>query len=277
MLKLTGKRNTTQKNRASLEVIEDLALDLLLEGGAQTTYPFDNCGSYTDLWRNISTHLTDFAKAPEPFMKVKEQSGKYSLLRKDDTPVKQEISSVDVSIRMVLQRYVKVLNIISNNEKLTHVPDFFNELESNREYHSRQLYVLCKTSKSYLEPRLNPYVTSFNENNLEVLDKILFQANQDLSENPYECIWVLNHIMIFLAEWEIKTKPTLFKEDFLSTIVAENVSNLPSNLRMLSRMASRKKEKVLEMYPYSLLMNYSHFFPLNLYHTGKEPDSLINT
>lgn len=237
-------------------------------------FPFNNCGLYTDLWKIISQNLNEFSNDPTSLIVKPATPGKFSLLKKDNTPVKQDISSIDISLRMVLQRYMKILTIISNNTKLT-VQDFFNELESNREYHSRQLYVLCKSSKSYLEPRLNPHVAAFNENNLEVLDKILFQANQELQESPYECTWILNHTMIFLAQLENKLMPKLFKEDFLTALVAENVSSLPSNLRMLSRVISKKKEKIRETYPFSFLMNYSYFYPIHLYHTGKEPDTLI--
>jgi hypothetical protein len=213
--------------------------------------PFDNSGIYIDLWKTISQDLNDFREKKE---------------------AKEGIDSVDRSVRVVLKRYLKIFNIIS--KKVLPLSDFFNELESNREYHSRQLYVLRKTTKGDLIPILNPHVDSFNENNLEALDNILFQANQKLNE-PYECIWILNHTMMFLADWEIKNNPGLFKEDFLTGIVAENVSSLPSNLRMLSRVIAKDKSKVLQMYPFSFLMNYSYFYPVHLYHTGKEPDGPV--
>jgi hypothetical protein len=151
------------------------------------------------------------------------------------------------------------------------VSDFFHELESNREYHARQLYVLSKANKHELEPTLKPYVLSLKPIDLEPLDKILFEENTKLNETPYECIWLLNHTMIHLATYEIKTFPTLFKEDYLAAIVADNVSNLPSNVRLLSRITERKKEKILELYPSSILMCYSHFYPIHLYHTGTSP------
>ena len=54
-------------------------------------------------------------------------------------------------------------------------------------------------------------------------------------------------------------------------ILADNVSNLPSNVRLLSRITGRIKEKILELYPSSILMCYSHFYPIHLYHTGVPP------
>jgi hypothetical protein len=209
--------------------------------------PFDNCGIYTDLWKIISQDLNNFRENKKP---------------------EDGIDSVERSVRVILKRYLKIFNIIS--KKVLPLSDFFNELESNREYHSRQLYVLRKTTKSDLIPILNPHVDSFNEDNLETLDKILFKANKELNE-PYECIWILNHTMMFLADWEIKNNSGLFKQDFLKGIIEENVSSLPSNLRMLSRVIAKDKNKVLQMYPFSFLMNYSYFYPVHLYHTGKEP------
>ena len=147
--------------------------------------------------------------------------------------------------------------------------DFFNEVESNREYHARQLYLLSKSTKQELEPILKPYVMSLKPSDLEHLDLILFKKNID--ENPYDSIWIVNHIMIYLAKWEIQTFDTLFKEDYIKAVTSQDISRLPSSLRVLSRLVDGKKEKVLEMYPFSVLMNYSNFYPVHLYHTGNVP------
>jgi hypothetical protein len=184
--------------------------------------------------------------------------------------VKDNLTAVDASAYMILLRYKTLIKALSS-KTFNLVSDFFHELESTREYHARQLYVLSKANKSQLEHTLNPHVQSFKPSDLESLDKILYQTNLDLNESPYDCIWLLNHLLIHMATFEIEKFPNLFKEDYLNAIVADNVSNLPSNVRLLSRVVEKKKEKILELYPSSILMCYSHFYPIHLYHTGNSP------
>jgi hypothetical protein len=273
MLTIHNRKNTTQRLRDKPE-------DPLLTGGqeeivkpALVYMPFDNCGQYADLWKVCSKYLEDFETIDTLNVKVIESKAnkeKYSLLKHDNTTIFDELSGIHVSAILVLLRYKTLVKELSN-KTFKMVSDFFHELESTREYHARQLYVLSKANKHELEPTLKPHVLSLKPIDLEILDKILFNENQKLNETPYECIWLLNHLMIHLATFEIKTFPTLFKEDYLAAIVADNVSNLPSNVRLLSRITERKKEKILELYPSSILMCYSHFYPIHLYHTGTSP------
>lgn len=269
MLTIQNRKNTTQR----LRDVKDEP-DIVNEGPTQITYlPFDNCGYYTDLWKVCSSYLEEFESFDEYNLKIiesKESDGKYALIKHDSTRVKDNLTGIHVSALMVLLRYRTIVKELSN-KTFNFVSDFFNELESNREYHARQLYVLCKANKEQLELTLKPYVLTFRPDDLEELDKILHKVNLDLNESPYAPIWLLNHLMIHLATFEIKTFPTLFKEDYLSAILAKNVSNLPSNVRLLSRIVEGKKEKILEMYPSSILMCYSHFYPTHLYHTGNAP------
>lgn len=276
MLTIHDRKNTTQRLRDKKEEPENP----LLTGEQEETVkpalvymPFDNCGQYADLWKICSSYLEEFEAIDTLNVKViesKSNNQKYSLLKADDTTILDELSAIHVSAILVLLRYRNIVRELSNkNFKM--VSDFFHELESNREYHARQVYVLSKANKHELEPTLKPYVLSFKPIDLEQLDKILFEENAKLNETPYECIWLLNHMMIHLATFETKNFPTLFKEDYLVAIVADNVSNLPSNVRLLSRITERKKEKILELYPSSILMCYSHFYPIHLYHTGTSP------
>lgn len=276
MLTIHDRKNTTQRLRDKKEEPENP----LLTGEQEETVkpalvymPFDNCGQYADLWKICSSYLEDFEAIDTLNVKViesKSNNQKYSLLKADDTTILDELSAIHVSAILVLLRYRNIVRELSNkNFKM--VSDFFHELESNREYHARQVYVLSKANKHELEPTLIPYVLSFKPIDLEQLDKILFEENAKLNETPYECIWLLNHMMIHLATFETKNFPTLFKEDYLAAIVADNVSNLPSNVRLLSRITEKKKEKILELYPSSILMCYSHFYPIHLYHTGVPP------
>ena len=276
MLTIHDRKNTTQRLRDKPDEQENP----LLTGGQEETVkpplvymPFDNCGQYADLWKICSSYLEEFEAIDTLNVKViesKSNNQKYSLIKTDNTTVLDELSAIHVSAILVLLRYRNIVRELSNkNFKM--VSDFFHELESNREYHARQVYVLSKANKHELEPTLKPYVLSFKPIDLEQLDKILFEENAKLNETPYECIWLLNHMMIHLATFEIKNFPTWFKEDYLAAIVADNVSNLPSNVRLLSRITERKKEKILELYPSSILMCYSHFYPIHLYHTGVPP------
>jgi len=272
MLTIHDRKNTTQRLRDKVEDPGNLLLEDEVKP-ALVYMPFDNCGQYADLWKICSKYLEEFESIDTLNVKViesKDNKEKYTLLKADNTAIFDELSGIHVSAILVLLRYRNIVNELSK-KSFKMVSDFFHELESNREYHARQLYVISKANKSELEPSLKPHVLSFKPVDLEVLDKILYKANADLNETPYECIWLLNHLMIHLATFEIKNFPTLFKEDYLSAIVADNVSNLPSNVRLLSRITERKKEKILELYPSSILMCYSHFYPIHLYHTGTSP------
>jgi hypothetical protein len=271
MLIIPDRKNTTQRLRDKQQVNDPLLTEVIEP--AAVYMPFDNCGQYTDIWKICSKYLEEFEAIDTLHVKVIESMANketYTLIKTDNTSIMDEMTAIHVSAILVLLRYKNVVKELSNKTfKL--VSDFFHELESNREYHARQLYVLSKANKYELEPSLKPYVQAFKPIDLEELDKILYKANEGLNESPYDCVWLLNHLMIHLAIFEIKTFPTLFKEDYLSAIVSENVSNLPSNVRLLSRIIERKKEKILEMYPSSILMCYSHFYPIHLYHTGSPP------
>lgn len=276
MLTINDRKNTTQRLRDKKEEPENH----LLTGGEDETVkpalvymPFDNCGQYADIWKICSGYLEEFEAIDTLNVNVIESRAnkeKYSLIKIDNTTILDELSGIHISAILVLLRYRNIVKELSN-KTFKMVSDFFHELESNREYHARQLYVLSKANKHELEPTLKPHILSFKPIDLEPLDKILFHENEKLNETPYECIWLLNHTMIHLATFEIKTFPTLFKEDYLNAIVADNVSNLPSNVRLLSRITERKKEKILELYPSSILMCYSHFYPIHLYHSGTSP------
>ena len=272
MLTIHNRKNTTQRLRDKQEEPDNILLEETVKP-ALVYMPFDNCGQYADLWKVCSKYLEDFEAIDTLNVKViesKVNKEKYSLLKPDDTTILDELSGIHVAAILVLLRYKALVKELSN-KTFKMVSDFFHELESTREYHARQLYVLSKANKHELEPTLKPHVLSLKSIDLEILDKILFNENAKLNETPYECIWLLNHLMIHLATFEIKTFPTLFKEDYLAAIVADNVSNLPSNVRLLSRITERKKEKILELYPSSILMCYSHFYPIHLYHTGTSP------
>ena len=273
MLTIHNRKNTTQRLRDKDDTLEEDNNIIPVEKENNVYLPFDNCGQYTDLWKICSKYLEDFEAIETLNVKVIESKGsveKFSIIKSDDTIINDELSPIDVSALMVLLRYKNIVKELSN-KTFTMVSDFFHELESNREYHARQLYVISKTNKQQMEPILKPFILSLKPTDLEPLDKILYKEHIELNETPYESIWLLNHLMIHLATYEVKKFPSLFKEDYLTAIVSDNISNLPSNVRLLSRITERKKEKILELYPSSILMCYSHFYPIHLYHTGNPP------
>ena len=167
MLTIHNRKNTTQRLRDNEDTIP-------VEKENNVYLPFDNCGQYTDLWKICSKYLEDFEAFETLNIKVIESKGsveKLSIIKSDDTIIKDELSTVDVSALMVLLRYKNIVRELSN-KTFTLVSDFFHELESNREYHARQLYVISKTNKQELEIILKPFILSLKPTDLESLDKI---------------------------------------------------------------------------------------------------------
>jgi hypothetical protein len=226
-----------------------------------------NVHTYTDLWTKCNKFLRSLPELSQTGLSVnesKDNQGKYSI-HSPQGLVKDDLNEKQVASLMLLARYRNlIVNLMKKNE-LVH--DFFNELENYREYHARQLLALCST-----DDELTLEVRRFSIDKLDELDKTIYYMNRDSRLDSYEKTWLINGLMISMARWEIQEfKNELYKEDYLSGIVGEDVSQLPSHLRILSRVIEKDKDKVLDMYPKSVLMNYSHFYPTHLYHTGREP------
>jgi hypothetical protein len=227
-----------------------------------------NIHTYTDLWTKSSKFLRALPELSHVGLSVSESKDnvdKYSIVGPQGI-VKDDLNEKQVAALMLLARYRSlIVNLTKKNEETVH--DFFNELESYREYHARQLLALCSS-----EEDLNLEVKRLTIAKLDELDKSIYYMNRDSNLDAYEKVWVVNALMISMARWEIQEfKGDLYKENYISGIVGEDVSQLPSHLRILSRVIEKEKDKVLEIYPKSVLMNYSHFYPTHLYHTGREP------
>ena len=226
-----------------------------------------NVHTYTDLWtkcHKFLRNLSELSILGLSVTKSKDNVDKYSIVSPQGL-VKDDLNKKQVAALMILARYRSlIVNLMKKNES-TH--EFFNELENYREYHARQLLALCSS-----EDELTIEVERFRIDKLDELDKIVYYTNRDSKLDSYEKVWIVDALILSMARWEIQEfKTDLYKEDYLSAIVGENVSELPSHLRILSRVIEKDKDKVLEMYPKSILMNYSHFYPTHLYHTGREP------
>ena len=112
---------------------------------------------------------------------------------------------------------------------------------------------------------------------LDEIDRIIFDENNTSKAfNPYELTFLVNPLMVVLAKYEIDE--VLIKDTHFDAIVDQEKSKeLPSHLRILSRIPSLTKEKAKEFYPQSLLMNYSMFYPFVLYPTGEAPPAVATT
>jgi hypothetical protein len=231
-----------------------------------------NIHTYTDLWTKCHKFLRSLSELSQTGLSVtvsKDNVDKFSIVCPQGI-VKEDLTKKQVACFMLLARYRNLIVILMKKNESTH--DFFNELESYREYHARQLVALCSN-----EDDLDIEVTRFSINSLDDLDKTIYYINRNSTLDSYDKTWVINALMISMARWEIQEfKTDLYKEDYLSGIVGEDISQLPSHLRILSRVIEKDKDKVLEMYPKSVLMNYSHFYPSHLYHTGTEPLNVRN-
>ena len=232
-----------------------------------------NVHTYTDLWTKCHKCLRFLPQLQGSLSvtKSKDNVDKYSIVNTQGI-VNDDLTKKQVATLMLLARYKNLVERLMK-KNIDQVHEFFNELENYREYNARQLLILCST-----EDELTLEVERLTTEKLEELDKIIYYMNRDSKLDSYEKIWIVNALLISMARWEIETfKTDLYKEDYISRLVGEDVSELPSHLRILSRVIEKDKDKVLEMYPKSVLMNYSHFYPTHLYHTGREPLNVRNT
>jgi len=236
---------------------------------------FDSVNSqrFTDIWKKCSSTFKIFEDmAFNPVMKVIDSvanQDKYSLTV-NGTLAQDDLDEIQVCSLMILLRYRGLLELLSK-KNFRMVQDFFHEIESNREYHARQLLVLQTLSDTEMfKGQIKPYIHSLNIGNMEELNLILFEANNDSSLTVYEKPWLVNALMVHFASWEVRTfESRLFKQDYMLAVVTEN--QMPSHIRILSKVVGKKKEEVMKLYPESLLMNYSNFYPIDLYHSGRPP------
>ena len=174
---------------------------------------------------------------------------------------------MDTAHLLILFRYRDLLEQTSTIN-FDNISDFFNEIEANREYHARACIALCSINPTKIKSEM---LLDLNVNNLDVLDRLLFTEN---TKNPYETSFLVCQLMVKLAVWENEwLEKRLLKDEYMTAIMDKAVNiNLPSHLRVLSRYAGvQDVETARAMYPQSVLMNYSMFYPFNLYPTGKPP------
>jgi hypothetical protein len=231
---------------------------------------FDNMNIHrsTDTWEKCFKILK-FSESPEfsiAGVSIAESdvyNGKFTLVKPDKSIVKDDLNDIEAISFILLARYKLVLTTILKRTFPTAM-DFFNELEANREYHARQLLAVNTINNDEFNQVLA--VTRYSVTDLEHLDLLICKYSDKLNLDRQ---WLVNALMVHMASREISEFRELFKEDYITAVISSN--DMPSHLRVLSRIIDKKKEMVLDKYPESLLINYSNFYPDYLYHTGKQP------
>jgi len=231
---------------------------------------------YNEVWKHCKSTLTqvDDMKGISPSSKVtlSISADKSLSLLSNDKPVVENLSEVNAAKLLILLRYKILVDNLSKKTTMSAL-DFFNQLESNREYHARQCVTLCLTSTETKIPGIDKFIPSA----LDPLDKFIYTLTTTESHfSPYELTFLVNHMMIALATKESEWFPDLITDTYASAISsAESAKDLPSHLRLLSRFLNEKgapkSEDIRRMYPQSLLLNYAAFYPFILYHTGVKP------
>jgi hypothetical protein len=214
-------------------------------------------------WVKISKAIAYFQTLPAN-IKIKEENGIYSI-----SDIKG-LDSIDACALKILDRYKLQVESYKKQDFTKDLADFFHQIESNREYHARQLVYLYTNNP----PNINK--KDLEETTVEGLKQIdlYLHGMNTYVKDVYSKIWIVNATMIELGKWEVKEQ--ILKPDYVREVESGDVSNLPSHIRMVSRIIRETKGTLGNLYPETVLMNYSYFYPVTLYHTGKDPKEDIN-
>jgi hypothetical protein len=232
--------------------------------------PLDSSKRYEEIWKmceNIVKQLKDSKDPNDPIIILKEGS-----TYKVSSNPELKLNKLALVQYLNIMRYNKILRNLVSKEPPPNAVDFFNELESNREYHARACITLCSIDDSKIK---EDTLKDINISDLDEIDRIVFEENNTSKAfGPYELTFLVTPLMVVLAQYELDGP--LEKKTYFDAIVnVEESKTLPSHLRILSRIPSLTKEKAKELYPQSLLMNYSMFYPFVLYPTGEAPPPAV--
>lgn len=223
---------------------------------------------------NIDAGLfNDFKKIKGEDIKIKSvKDGMYSVKNSNDSLVAGEVDVVGAATLKILDRYRQLVESYKT-KKFDNVADFFHQIESNREYHARQIVRLNvleekgQTVEITKEDLEKPTLAG-----LEAIDTYIYEENKKDPSGIYDDIASVNITMIELGKWEVEND--ILNKQTIEDIVSKDVSELPSHIRMLSRVVKETDGSVTDLYPHTVLMNYSHFYPVVLYHTGRAPGEM---
>lgn len=273
-------KNTTRKKNRMNTIKETNSVNTSLESkpliietpevkNEVFTLPLNSVDRYMDVWTMCKSIFSRFRQHGETLkgasLSVKEDTeneGKYALYKMDSVIV-NGLSTNEVSQLMMLFRYRDLLEGIQPDISAL---EFFNEIEANREYHARACIVLCSLDSEKIKPEM---VKEFNVLTLDSLDTIVYTGNLNNPFSTYEQLFLVNHMMVMMAEWENTWSNPVLKDQYLNAIVQSETS-IPSHLRLLGRIVS-EITAARKMYPQCLLMNYSMFYPFILHPSGKPP------
>ena len=242
---------------------------------SELSLPFENFDRYNDIWKMCRETTTKFKTLAEQnkgsdlsVIEDTANAGKY-ILKSPTTNLLEGLTNLEVMKQLNLFRYRDLL-ITTKEKNFGNPKEFFNEVEANREYHSRVCIALCTMDTSAFK---SEEMKTVKVSNLDILDQAAFKQNKTGKPfSPYELTFLVNSMMVLLAQWEIDAEwlgKTLYKDAYINAIISDE--NLASHLRLLSRYINQDKEAAFKKYPESLLMNYSYFYPFLLYPTGEEP------
>jgi len=242
---------------------------------SELSLPFENFDRYNDIWKMCRETTTKFKTIAEQnkgsdlsIVEDEANAGKY-ILKSPTSTLLEGLTNLEIMKQLNLFRYRDLL-ITTKEKNFGNPKDFFNEVEANREYHSRACIALCTMDTSAFK---SDEMKTVKVSNLDILDQAVFNQNKTGKPfSPYELTFLVNSMMVLLAQWEIDAEwlgKTLYKDAYINAIISDE--NLASHLRLLSRYINQDKEAAFKKYPEALLMNYSYFYPFILYPTGEEP------
>ena len=248
---------------------------------SELTIPFDNFDRYNTIWKMCKLELSKFKPLAEQnkgsdlsVVEDPESPGKCTL-KSPTADLLKVLTPLDVLKQLNLFRYRDLLETTKTKE-FSNTLDFFHEIEANREYCARACLTLCCLE----EPDVKMEdVKDLKVSNLDIMDRKVFEKNKSGKPfSPYELTFLVNPLMVTLAEWEVDADwlgTKLYQEKYTNAILSDE--NFPAHLRLLSRYLNGAKESVMKKYPESFLMNYAHFYPLVLYPSGDEPKATETT
>ena len=248
---------------------------------SELTIPFDNFDRYNTIWKMCKMELSKFKPIADQnkgsdlsVVEDPESPGKFTL-KSPTADVLKVLSPLEVLKQLNLFRYRDLLEATKTKE-FSNTLDFFHEVEANREYHSRACLALCCLEEGDVTV---DDVKDLKVSNLEVMDRKVFEQNKSGKPfSPYELTFLVNPLMVTLAQWEVDAEwlgTALYQEKYTNAILTDK--NFPAHLILLSKYVENAKETVMKKYPESLLMNYAYFYPLILTPTGDEPAATQTT
>ena len=248
---------------------------------SELTIPFDNFDRYNTVWKMCKMELSKFKPIADQnkgsdlsVVEDPESPGKFTL-KSPTADVLKVLSPLEVLKQLNLFRYRDLLEATKTKEFSNNL-DFFHEVEANREYHSRACLALCCLEEGDVTV---DDVKDLKVSNLEVMDRKVFEQNKSGKPfSPYELTFLVNPLMVTLAQWEVDAEwlgSVLYQEKYTNAILTDK--NFPAHLILLSKYVENAKETVMKKYPESLLMNYAYFYPLILTPTGDEPAATQTT